>query len=125
MSFSSVVESTDDSKLSLLSETPPVSKRPDVPWDVRYIIYKFLDVNFLFTVVAKLSKSERNFIKQLRSSTIPRILRLVPQFTAEINFFNVKSLNYLFEFTDMIKLNMRCPSNCRCNSRYYCNVNRE
>jgi hypothetical protein len=65
-------------------------------------------VNYLFRVVAKLSKSERNFIKELRSSSMPRILRLIPPATDEFEFFNFYSMIYIIEFADIIKLNICC-----------------
>jgi tRNA-dihydrouridine synthase len=72
-----------------------------------------LDVNYLFRVVAKLSKSERNFIKELRTSKansrIPRILRIIPPASEEIEFLDFYSIIYMFEFADIINLNMSCP----------------
>jgi hypothetical protein len=71
-------------------------------------------VNCLFRVVTKLSKSERKFIKELRTyksnSGIPRILRIVPPESEEIEFFDFYSMIYMFEFADIINLNMRCPA---------------
>jgi hypothetical protein len=67
-------------------------------------------VNYLFRVVAKLSKSERNFIKELRTSSMPRILRLVPPESEEIEFFDFYSMIYMFEFADIINLNMSFPA---------------
>jgi hypothetical protein len=61
-------------------------------------------------VVAKLSKFERSFIKELRISSIPKILRVVPPSSSEeIKSVDFYSINYMFEFADMIKLNIGCP----------------
>ena len=71
-------------------------------------------MNYLFRVVAKLSKSERNFIKELRTSKsnsgIPRILRIIPPTSEEIEFLDFYSIIYMFEFADIINLNMSCPA---------------
>lgn len=65
-------------------------------------------MNYLYRVVAKLSKSERKFIKELRTLSMPRILRVVPPSNEETDFFDFYSMIYMFEFADIINLNMRC-----------------
>jgi hypothetical protein len=70
-------------------------------------------VNYLFRVVSKLSKSERSFIKDLGASKtnsgIPRILRVLPPASEEIEFFDFYSMIYMLEFSDMIKVTMSSP----------------
>jgi hypothetical protein len=76
-------------------------------------------VNYLFKIVAKLSKSERSFIKELRTSQIPRILRIMPPASEEVKYFDFYSMIYMFEFSDIIKLNMRRPSDYNGNINYW------
>ena len=70
-------------------------------------------MNYLFRVVSKISKTERCFIRDLRTSKtnsgIPRILRIVPPASEDIEFFDFYSMIYMFEFSDMIKVNMSSP----------------
>ena len=106
MSFLSFVESTEDSKLSLQTETSPVPSTPLLPKEIRFTIYKYLNANFLFRVLTKLSRSERRFIKEFRTPSIPRVLRVSPA-TDEINFFDTDSLTYMFDFADKINLYVR------------------
>jgi hypothetical protein len=107
MSFSSFVESTEDSKLSLSLETSLVPSTPLLPSEIRFTIYKYLDANCLFTKMTKLSRSERSFIKEYRSSSIPRILRVVSPSTGQIDFFDTNSMAYMFDFADKINLDVR------------------
>jgi hypothetical protein len=78
-----------------------------------------MDVNYLFKIVAKLSKSERSFIKELRTSKIPRILRLMPPVTEEVKYFDFYSMVYMFEFADIVKLNMRRPNDYQGELNYW------
>jgi hypothetical protein len=41
---------------------------------------------------------------------MPRILRLVPPESEEIEFFDFYSMIYMFEFADIINLNMSFPA---------------
>lgn len=70
-------------------------------------------MNYLFRVVSKISKSERCFIKDLGASKtnsgIPRILRILPPASEEIEFFDFYSMIYMLEFSDMIKVTMSSP----------------
>jgi hypothetical protein len=57
--------------------------------------------------MTKLSRSERSFIKEYRSLSIPRILRVVSPSTGQIDFFDTNSLTYMFDFADKINLDVR------------------
>lgn len=58
-------------------------------------------------MIAKLSKSEREFIRELRKSknSTMRILNLVPP-THELDFIDLRSMIYIFDFADQIRFTM-------------------
>ena len=72
---------------------------------VRQVVYTYLPCLFLFSKISKLSKSERQYLLDIKNSTILGDFREVTlNLASNLNESQVSNLSYLFDFTKRINL---------------------
>ena len=72
---------------------------------VRQVVYTYLPCLFLFSKISKLSKSERQYLLDIKNSTILGDFREITlNLASNLNESRVSNLSYLIDFTKRINL---------------------